>query len=213
MAKNVVKSAGNNHHATTNKITFDEENFHQNSSTLKMRNASTSTLDLVNSSDGGGDGKSGKNNQRASIKNKSSVSSKLDFNNFFGMMRRGSNTTKTEPTQKSPHHAHQQQRVGRVLKPAKNVYFIDEPREDEPNIFIIDAETINNKHKRIQYMRKSLEDIHNHEQSVSEEPWSFASRNSYGSRTLPRDFCRRNVRMSLHNFLDTPHHPHHQPER
>jgi hypothetical protein len=202
-------SASTPHHAII--TTFDEQNFHENSTMLKMRNASTSTLDLVNSSENG-DGKSGKNNQRVK-------SSKLDFNNFFGRMKRGSTTTSTTKNeiQKSPHHVlQQQQRVGRVLKPAKNVYFIDEPREDEPNIFIIDAETINNKHKRIQYMRKSLEDIHNHEQSLNKvndyEPWNFASRNSYGSRTLPRDFCRRNVRTSLHNFLDT-HHQHHQLER
>lgn len=169
-----------------------------------MRNASTSTLDLVNSSENG-DGKSQKNNQRAITKNKSSVSSKLDFNNFFGMMRRGGKDSSSAKNETSPQH--HVQRVGR-LKAAKNVYFIDEPREDEPNIFIIDADTIN-KHKRFQCTRKSLEDIHNNETTFEQEPWSFASRSSYGSRTLPRDFCRRNVRASLHNFLDN-HHQHHQ---
>lgn len=203
-----------------------------------MRHASTSTLDLLNSSESG-DEKSKHDNHHCAIttKNKSGVSNKLDFNNFFGMMKKGKdfcskksafasseshNYTESLNNPPSSHHVHSH-RVGR-LKPAKNVYFIDEPKE-EPNIFIIDAESIN-KHKRVHYARKSMEDIFNHSHGEyhhrksfadeRDEPWNFASRTAYASRTLPRDFCRRNARAGLHGVFDNYHqHPqmNHQVER
>lgn len=109
------------------------------------------------------------------------------------------------------HHAHTH-RVGR-LKPAKNVYFIDDQKDHEPNIFIIDAESINDRRERVHYARKSMEDIFSvadhHRKSFNDdehEPWNFASRQSYASRTLPRDFCRRNVRAGLGDVFDNYHH-------
>lgn len=203
--------------------------------TSKMRHASTSTLDLLNTGENGDDEPKHDNYQCAiTTKTKSNVSNKLDFNNFFGMMRKGKDmcsnkksalVVKSDAQSKSPsaHHGHSHHRVGR-LKPAKNVYFIDDQKDDEPNIFIIDAESIN-KHKRVHYERKSMEDIFNQSRSENyrksfddeheHEPWNFASRTSYASRTLPRDFCRRNARAALHNVFDNYHHhqTNHQVER
>lgn len=102
------------------------------------------------------------------------------------------------------------QRLGR-LKPAKNIYYIEDRKDDEPNIFIIDPATIH-KHKKFQQLQKSLEDIRIHKMNNNSQApeynnddanigWNFMDRNYYGSRTLPRDFARRNIRPSLGNFL------------
>lgn len=142
-------------------------------------------------------------------KDKSGVSNKLDFNNICGMMRSTVGKSKETNVKENFH------RLGR-LKPAKNVYYIEERKDDEPNIFIIDPATIH-KHKKIQQIQKSLEDIRIHKMSnnsnspqVAQEyndddaniGWNFMDRNYYGSRTLPRDFARRNIRPSLGNFLN-----------
>lgn len=103
-------------------------------------------------------------------------------------------------------------RLGR-LKPAKNVYYIEERKDDEPNIFIIDPATVH-KHKKLQELQKSLEDVRvhkikniplvtqEHDDADIQIGWNFMDRNYYGSRTLPRDFARQNVRPSLGNFLN-----------
>lgn len=191
---------------------------------FRVRHASTSTLDLLNSlADGAGDDPSKHNNHQCatSLKNKSSVSNKLDFNNLFGMMRKSKDarSNKLPLEVATTNHAHTH-RVGR-LKPAKNVYFIDDQKDNEPNIFIIDAESINDRRERVHYARKSMEDIFSvavrHRKSFNDdehEPWNFASRQSYASRTLPRDFCRRNVRAGLGDVFDNYHHQtSHQVER
>lgn len=233
LLRNTINSSNggsNAHHPMT--INFGNE-----TPTFRMRHASTSTLDLLNSNESGDD-KSKLDNHQCAIttKNKSGVSNKLDFNNFFGMMRKGKdfcskksacaaeshNHADIQKDASSTHHVHSH-RVGR-LKAAKNVYFIDEPK-DEPNIFIIDADSIN-KHKRVHYARKSLEDVFNHNSHADhhhrkqftddrDEPWNFANRTSYASRTLPRDFCRRNARAALHDVFDNHQHPqmNHQVER
>lgn len=183
---------------------FDEFNHHTFSTQFK-RNVSTSTLDLVGESDG--DIASGKGNHRAIniMKDKSGVGNKLDFNNICGMVRSSLSKSKETGSRESVH------RIGR-LKPAKNVYFIDEPKDDEPNIFIIDPATMNT-HKKYQQLQKSLEDIRHHKtnnkqaESVCNNEcdatigWNFMDRNYYGSRTLPRDFSRRNIRPSLDNLV------------
>ena len=181
---------------------FDEFN-HRIPSTSFRRNASTSTLDLVGDD---GDDVSGKNNQRAiNITKDKSVNNKMDFNNICGMMR--SSLSKSREINESKENVH---RLGR-LKPAKNVYFIEEP-DEEPNIFIIDPSTVN-RHKKFHQLQKSLEDIRlnkiNNKQTDSTcnnecdatIGWNFMDRNYYGSRTLPRDFARRNVRPSLDNLV------------
>lgn len=181
---------------------FDEFN-HRIPSTSFRRNASTSTLDLVGDD---GDDVSGKNNQRAiNITKDKSVNNKMDFNNICGMMR--SSLSKSRDINESKENVH---RLGR-LKPAKNVYFIEEP-DEEPNIFIIDPSTVN-RHKKFHQLQKSLEDIRlnkiNNKQTDSTcnnecdatIGWNFMDRNYYGSRTLPRDFARRNVRPSLDNLV------------
>lgn len=103
------------------------------------------------------------------------------------------------------------QRLGR-LKPAKNIYYIEERKDDEPNIFIIDPATVH-KHKKFQQNQKSLEDVRIHKTNnipIGTEynsdcdaniGWNFMDRNYYGSRTLPRDFSRRNIRPSLDNLV------------
>lgn len=178
---------------------FDEFN-HLTFSTPFKRNASTSTLDL---GENRGDNVSGKSNQRTVNigKDKSAVGNKLDFNNICGMVRTSLSKSKETSSRESIH------RLGR-LKPAKNVYFIEDTKHEEPSIFIIDPATIS-KHKKCQ---KSLEDIRlqkisgKHDASPQQDDdatigWNFMDRNYYGSRTLPRDFARRNVRPRLDNFL------------
>jgi hypothetical protein len=174
---------------------FDEFNHHVQQTTFK-RNASTSTLDLVHG-EGDGDASSAKSNHRAITKDKSSVSNKI--NNICGMMGKAKETNAGENL--------------RRLKPAKNVYYIEERQDDEPNIFIIDPATIN-KHKKFQQVQKSLEDVRIHKLNDSQLGeaydnecdatigWNFMDRNYYGSRTLPRDFSRRNTRSSLDNMLN-----------
>lgn len=185
---------------------FDEFNHHTLHTPFK-RNASTSTLDLVGES-GGGDGSSGKSNHRT-MKDKSGVSNKLDFNNICGMMR-SSASGKSKETNINENL--------RRLKPAKNIYYIEERRDEEPNIFIIDPATID-KHKKFHQLQKSLEDVRLHKMNNGPQAtgqsynndcdatigWNFMDRNYYGSRTLPRDFSRRNVRPSLDNLLDNFH--------
>lgn len=175
---------------------FNELNHQQ---TTFKRNASTSTLDLVGENDG--DVTSGKSNHRTinTTKDKSGVSNKLDFNNMCGMMRSG----KSKETNVCD--------SVRRLKPAKNIYYIEERKDDEPNIFIIDPTTIN-RHKKLHQLQKSLEDVRTHKMNNSQQAayngecdatvgWNFMDRNYYGSRTLPRDFARRNIRPSLDNLL------------
>lgn len=192
---------------------FDEFNHHA-SQTPFRRNASTSTLDLVGENNG--DVMSGKSNHRAIniTKDKSSVSNKLDFNNICGMMRSSSNKSKETNVSENV----------RRLKPAKNIYYIEERQDEEPNIFIIDPATIN-KHKKFHQLQKSLEDVRMHKMNNSQAGstynsdcdanvgWNFMDRNYYGSRTLPRDFSRRNVRPSLDNLLDNFHQHSSEPER
>lgn len=177
---------------------FDEFNHHVQQTPFK-RNASTSTLDLVHGDgDTDGDDSSGKSNHRVITKDKSSVSNKI--NNFCGMMGKSKETNAGEGF--------------RRLKPAKNVYYIEERKDDEPNIFIIDPVTVN-KHKKFQQVQKSLEDVRLHtinnnfeygealdNECNASAGWNFMDRNFYGSRTLPRDFARRNARSSLDNFLN-----------
>lgn len=179
---------------------FDEFHHHTRQTSFK-RNASTSTLDLVGESDG--DVMSANSNHRTinMVKDKSSVSNKLDFNNICGMMRSTASKSKEMNVQ----------RLGR-LKPAKNIYFIEERKDDEPNIFIIDPATIH-KHKKFHQLQKSLEDVRiNKTNSIpvgveynndcdANIGWNFMDRNYYGSRTLPRDFSRRNIRPSLDNLV------------
>lgn len=186
---------------------FDEFN-HQTPSTPFRRNASTSTLDLVG--EGSGDGASAKSNHRAIniARDKSSVSNKLDFNNICGMVRSSLGKAKETNGNENVH------RMGR-LTPAKNVYFIEEPKDEEPNIFIIDPATIN-RHKKYHQLQKSLEDIRLHKMNNAAaavcnndcdatDGWSFMDRNYYGSRTLPRDFARRVIRPGLENLLNNSH--------
>lgn len=188
---------------------FDEFN-HQTPSTPFRRNASTSTLDLVGESSG--DGASAKSNHRAIniARDKSSVGNKLDFNNICGMVRSSLGKAKETNGNENVH------RMGR-LTPAKNVYFIEEPKDEEPNIFIIDPATIN-RHKKFHQLQKSLEDIRLHKQNNSQAAaaacnndcdatvgWNFMDRNYYGSRTLPRDFARRIIRPGLENLLNNSH--------
>jgi hypothetical protein len=173
---------------------FDEFNHHLRQAPFK-RNASTSTLDLVHG-EGDGDAASAKSNHRAITKDKSSVSNKI--NSICGMMGKSKETNVGESV--------------RRLKPAKNVYYIEERKDDEPNIFIIDPQTVN-KHKKFHQVRKSLEDVRIHKLNNSQVGeaydnecdatigWNFMDRNYYGSRTLPRDFARRNARPSLDNLL------------
>lgn len=182
---------------------FDEFNNHTLPTPFR-RNASTSTLDFEGENDG--DIVSAKSNHRTINinKDKSCVSNKLDFNNICGMMR--ANKSKESNSRDSLH------RLGR-LKPAKNIYYIEERKDDEPNIFIIDPSTIN-KHKRFHQLQKSLEDVRIHKMNNSQHVpscttdcdanigWNFMDRNYYGSRTLPRDFSRRNVRPGLDNLLN-----------
>lgn len=175
---------------------FDEFN-HQVPQTSFKRNASTSTLDLVHG-DVDGDASSMKSNHRAITKDKSSVSNKI--NNICGMMGKSKETNNGDSSL-------------RRLKPAKNVYYIEERKDEEPNIFIIDPQTIN-KHKKLHQVRKSLEDVRIHKLNNSQVGeaydnecdatigWNFMDRNYYGSRTLPRDFSRRNTRPSLDNLLN-----------
>lgn len=186
---------------------FDEFN-HRTQQIPFKRNASTSTLDLVGESDG--DAASTKSNHRAIniAKDKSSVSNKLDFNNICGMMR--SSTGRSKETNVTENV--------RRLKPAKNIYYIEERKDDEPNIFIIEPAAVN-KHKKFHQLQKSLEDVRTHKINNGSQPaghayngdcdatvgWNFMDRNYYGSRTLPRDFSRRNVRPSLDNLLDNFH--------
>lgn len=184
---------------------FDEFH-HQTLQTSFKRNASTSTLDLVGENDG--DIMSTKSNHRMvnMAKDKSCVSNKLDFNNICGMMRSTVGKSKETNVKENLH------RLSR-LKPAKNIYYIEDRKDDEPNIFIIDPATIH-KHKKLQELQKSLEDIRIHKMNNNPQEaqeystddanigWNFMDRNYYyGSRTLPRDFARRNVRPSLGNFL------------
>lgn len=97
-------------------------------------------------------------------------------------------------------------RLGR-LKPAKNIYYIEERKDDEPNIFIIDPSTIN-KHKRFHQLQKSLEDIRiNKRNNTQPLPPCIDDCDAkigfyYGSRTLPRDFARRNIRPGLENLFN-----------
>lgn len=173
---------------------FDEFHNHHGHQAAFKRNASTSTLDLVHDN---GDTASAKSNHRAITKDKSSVSNKI--NNICGMMAKSKETNVGDSL--------------RRLKPAKNVYYIEERKDDEPNIFIIDPQTIN-KHKKFQQVRKSLEDVRIHKLNNLEIGeaydnecdatigWNFMDRNYYGSRTLPRDFARRNARPSLDNLLN-----------
>lgn len=152
---------------------------------------------------------SGKSNHRVITKDKSSVSNKLDFNNICGMMRSSTSKSKETNVNENIH------RIGR-LKPAKNVYYIEERKDDEPSIFIIDPATIN-KHKKFHQVRKSLEDVRIHKLNNNNSTqvghaydsecdanigWNFMDRNYYGSRTLPRDFSRRNIRPGLNEFLN-----------
>lgn len=187
---------------------FDEFN-HQTPSTPFRRNASTSTLDLVGEGSSG-DGASAKSNHRAIniARDKSSVSNKLDFNNICGMVRSSLGKAKETNGNENVH------RMGR-LTPAKNVYFIEEPKDEEPNIFIIDPATIN-RHKKYHQLQKSLEDIRLHKMNNAAaavcnndcdatDGWSFMDRNYYGSRTLPRDFARRVIRPGLENLLNNSH--------
>lgn len=185
---------------------FDEFNNHTLPTPFR-RNASTSTLDLVDDVDV----MSAKSNHRAiSInKDKSCVSNKLDFNNICGMMRLSAGGKNKEVNSRESLH-----RLGR-LKPAKNIYYIEERKDDEPNIFIIDPSTID-KHKRLHQLQKSLEDVRIHKMNNSHPApactadcdanigWNFMDRNYYGSRTLPRDFARRNIRPGLDNLLNIP---------
>ena len=182
-----------------------EELHHQSLQTSFKRNASTSTLDLVGENDG--DIMSTKSNHRMvnTAKDKSSVSNKLDFNNICGMMRSTVSKSKETNVKENIH------RLSR-LKPAKNIYYIEDRKDDEPNIFIIDPSTVH-KHKRLQQIQKSLEDIRIHKMNNNSQAakdynnddanigWNFMDRNYYGSRTLPRDFARRNIRPSLGNLL------------
>jgi hypothetical protein len=170
---------------------FDDFNHHVQQTPFK-RNASTSTLDLVHG-DADGDSSSAKSNHRAITKDKSSVSNKI--NNICGMMGKSKEGDSF-----------------RRLKPAKNVYYIEERKDEEPNIFIIDPATVN-KHKKFHQVQKSLEDVRIHKlnnnsqysQACDNEcdatiGWNFMDRNYYGSRTLPRDFSR--ARPSLDNLLN-----------
>lgn len=173
---------------------FDEFNHHHGQQAAFKRNASTSTLDLVHG-ESDGDAASAKSNHRAITKDKSSVSNKI--NNICGMMSKSKETNVGESL--------------RRFKPAKNVYYIEERKDDEPNIFIIDPQTIN-KHKKFHQVRKSMEDVRIHKLNNSQvgEAYDnecdatmyFMDRNFYGSRTLPRDFARRNARPSLDNLLN-----------
>lgn len=196
---------------------FDDFQRHSLQTSSFKRNASTSTLDLVGENDA--DVVSTKSNHRTLNigKDKSSASNKLDFNNICGMMR-----SSTSSKSKEANVMENLQRAGR-LKPAKNIYFIEERKDDEPNIFIIDPATIH-KHKRFHQLQKSLEDIRIHKMKNNSSTssnnniaqaeqgyendcdanigWNFMDRNYYGSRTLPRDFARRNVRPSLDNLLN-----------
>lgn len=155
------------------------------------RNASTSTLDLVGEGAGGDNSSANSHHRTVNIaKDKSGSSNKLDFNNICGMMR--SRDPKDCP---------------RRFKPAKNVYYIEERKDDEPSIFIIDPTTVS-KHRKCHQTQKSLEDVRIHKVNSGQPPdcdatigWNFMDRNYYGSRTLPRDFARRNVRPSLDNML------------
>lgn len=172
---------------------FDEFNHHVQQTPFK-RNASTSTLDDTQLD---GDSSSAKSNHRAITKDKSSVSNKI--NNICGMMSKSKETNFGDSF--------------RRLKPAKNVYYIEERKDEEPNIFIIDPATVN-KHKKFHQVQKSLEDIRIHRLNNSQYEeaydnecdatigWNFMDRNYYGSRTLPRDFARRNARPSLDNLLN-----------
>jgi hypothetical protein len=186
---------------------FDECNHHTQHTAAFKRNASTSTLDLVGGENDVGDVVSMKSNHRT-MKDKSSVSNKLDFNNICGMMR-STSSSKSKETNVS-------ESLRRVARPAKNIYYIEERNDEEPNIFIIDPSTIN-KHKKFHQLQKSLEDVRIHKMNnnnchpmynnMNEDNdatigWNFMDRNYYGSRTLPRDFSRRNVRPSLDNLLD-----------
>lgn len=192
------KSIGDGFHDLLSQHARHFDEFNQ---TPFRRNASTSTLDLVGE---GGDVASAKSHHRAIniAKDKSGVGNKLDFNNICGMMR-----------SKDGKDCH---RTGR-LKPAKNVYFIEERKDDEPSIFIIDPATINKHNKKCHQIQKSLEDIRIHKMNSGQVPpacdsdcdatigWNFMDRNYYGSRTLPRDFARRNIRPGLDNLLHGPH--------
>lgn len=198
---------------------FDEFNHRpqQQQQMAFKRNASTSTLDLVGES-ADGDAGSAKSNHRAiSIaKDKSSVGNKLDFNNICGMMRSSAGRSKDTNVTENV----------RRLKPAKNIYYIEERKDDEPNIFIIEPAAVN-KHKKFHQLQKSLEDVRSHKvNNNGTQPagvgyngddcdvgWNFMDRNYYGSRTLPRDFSRRNVRPSLDNLLDTFHQQANDPGR
>lgn len=103
-------------------------------------------------------------------------------------------------------------RCGRLK--AKNIYYIEERKDEEPNIFIIDPNTINKHNKKFHQLQKSLEDIRIHKMNNQQATpacnndcdatigWNFMDRNYYGSRTLPRDFARRNIRPGLDNLLN-----------
>jgi hypothetical protein len=180
---------------------FDEFNHRIQQQAPFKRNASTSTLDLVHG-DTDGDSLSGKSNHRVITKDKSSVSNKI--NNFCGIRNSKS----------------KESNIGdsfRRLKSAKNVYYIEERKDEEPNIFIIDPTTVN-KHKKFHQVRKSLEDVRIHKINNSSQyteayenkcdGWNFMDRNFYGSRTLPRDFSRRTIRPSLDNLLNNSQQQH-----
>lgn len=164
------------------------------------RNVSTSTLDLDNQKDCGVSESAMKNNHRRVTeikisKDKSNVGgNKMDF---CGMMK----SSKESPSV-----------VNRMakLRPAKNVYYIEDDTKDaDTNIFIIEPHTTD-RHQKFQHMRKSLEDIRLHKmpeiigQCNGHDAWNFMERNrNSGSRTLPRDFAiRRNLRPSLDNLMD-----------
>jgi len=216
-------------------LRFDEFNHTASSYNLQAeqfarRNASTSTMEDLDSENA--DSMSGRNHNHrlaGTIKNSSAKDksgNKLDFNNICGISMKSSMAKPKDTNIKDNLTTSFNGRVGK-LKPAKNVYYIEDHTKDEDhNIFIIDPHTIN-KHKRYNQMQKSLEDIrmhkltnmqscnaarygNNNEACANDDDdvhigWNFMDRNYYGSRTLPRDFGvlrNRNVRPSLDNLLD-----------